>query len=81
MSDVTTENIQYFQEKIPKLIGNKIREVRKSKGLTQVELGNRISSDRQYMYKIEKGIVAITVTKLAIIAKALDVQMMDLVDV
>lgn len=81
MDDVSSEEVKYIREKIPKLIGSKIRELRESKGLTQVELANRINSDRQYLYKIEKGIVGITISKLAIIAKALNVHMKDLVDI
>lgn len=60
------------------MVGKRIKNIRISKGISQVELANYINSDRQYLYKIEKGIVGISVVKLAIIAKALKISLSEL---
>lgn len=81
MGDVSSEEIKRIKKEIPLLVGENIRRIREEKGYTQVELANRIQSDRQYMYKIETAKVGISVVKLAIIAKALDVSLKQLVDI
>jgi len=80
MTDLSNEDIKRIKENVPIKVGNKIREIRESKGLTQIELANKIQSDRQYLYKIEKAKVSVSVSKLAIIAKALDITIKELVD-
>lgn len=80
MTDLSNEDIKSIKENVPIKVGNKIREIRESKGLTQSELANKIQSDRQYLYKIEKAKVSVSVSKLAIIAKALGITIKELVD-
>ncbi len=79
MSDFSKEEQAKFGREVSIRIGQNIRVLRESKGITQTELANRIYSDRQYLYKIEKAKVGISIIKLAIIAKALDVPMEELV--
>ncbi|MBE7443376.1 MAG: helix-turn-helix transcriptional regulator [Flavobacteriales bacterium] len=79
MADLSLEDIQKIKKETPIRIAKNIREVREAKGLTQIELANKIGSDRQYLYKIEAAKVSVTIAKLAIIAKALDVSLKDLV--
>jgi len=81
MLDLTSEEINRIQRLTTIQVGNKIREIRMQKGLTQTELANLINSDRQYLYKIEKAKVGISVNKLAVIAKALNVPLTTLVDI
>ena len=81
MSDLSSKEIEQIKETVSVKVGDKIRQIREEKGFTQVELANKIHSDRQYLYKIEHAKVGISVSKLAIIAKALDVPMTKLVDV
>ena len=78
--DLSNEDIVHIKKSVNAKVGNNIRSIRKEKGMSQVELADKIQSDRQYLYKIEHGKVGISVVKLAIIAKALDVPSSALVD-
>ena len=71
------------KEEILKKVGSKIREVRISKGLSQVELVAKmeLSTDPNNISRLEAGRNNLTVFTLARIAKALEVPMKDLVDV
>lgn len=60
-------------------VGHSIKECRLKKGYTQVQLANMIQSDRQYLYKIESGKVGLTLAKLVIIAKALEIPIENLI--
>jgi len=67
------KTLNLLKKNTPIKVGLKIREIRLQQKLTQIELANKINSDRQYLYKIETGKVGVSVIKLAIIAKALNV--------
>jgi len=73
MRQLTDKDINELKATVPVIVGAKICNLRLKKGLTQIELANRIYSDRQYLYKIEKGLVGLSVVKLVVIAKALGV--------
>lgn len=73
MEEFSSEDIEAIQKEITISVGLRIRSIRKNKGWTQVELANKIHSDRQYMYKIENAKVGISLAKLSVIAKALEV--------
>ena len=77
--ELSKEEIQKLKETIPLVIGRNIRKAREEKGLTQTELSNLKLSDRQYMYKIETAKVSVSIVKLAILAKALEVSIAQLV--
>jgi transcriptional regulator with XRE-family HTH domain len=81
MSELSKEDIKDIQNSVSIKIGNKIRDIREKSGLTQTELADRIQSDRQYMYKIESAKVGLSVGKLAVIAKALNVELVELTDI
>lgn len=53
--------------------GERIREIRKSKGLSQEALADLAGVDRSYMGHIERGEKNITLTKIYQIAGALNV--------
>lgn len=55
-----------------KRIGEKIREIRKKLGISQIELAERVGLSFQQIQKYEKGITRISVARLYQIAKALD---------
>ena len=78
MCELTDKDIEHIKSTTPIKIGLKIREIRLQQKLTQIELANKINSDRQYLYKIEKGIVGVSVVKLVIIAKALNINVCEL---
>lgn len=79
MAELSKKDVETIKNEVPALVAKRIKEVRIEKGLTQSELADLILSDRQYLYKIESGKVGLTVVKLAVIAKALEVDMSTLV--
>ena len=55
-------------------IGDRIREARESKKLTQEELGRLVSTTKQTIFKYESGIITnIPIDRIELIAKALNV--------
>lgn len=81
MVELSKEEIQNIYQDTQRKIGEKIREIREGRNMTQTQLAIYIQSDRQYMYKIESGKVGVSITKLAVIAKALEVKLTELVDI
>ena len=68
----------FFRNKsmrIPKLVafGQKIRDLRKSKGLSQEELSELAGLDRSYMGHIERGEKNVSLLKIYQISEALNV--------
>lgn len=59
-------------------IGNKIREIRQSKGLSQEQLAEIAEVHRTYVGMIERAEKNITLVSLEKIAKALDVEIGEL---
>ncbi|MCK4486139.1 MAG: helix-turn-helix transcriptional regulator, partial [Desulfobacterales bacterium] len=58
---------------LDKKIGLKIKQIRKSWGLSQIELAERIGISFQQIQKYEKGSTRISVMRLQQISKALGV--------
>ena len=63
---------------IQKIVGQRIREIRKEKGYSQEELASRADLDRTYMTSVECGRRNISVVNLHKIAKALGVTLEEL---
>lgn len=80
MSELSDIKINELKSKVPLLVGKRIRFLRNEKGVTQTELGKLTGKDRQYIYKIEKGIVTANITTIAIITTALDISLKDFFD-
>ena len=59
--------------------GKRVREVRKSKGISQERLAEMAGIDRSYMGNIERGEKNITLKKAYEVCDALDVEIQDLV--
>lgn len=78
MKELTDLIINKLKKEVPIKIGNNIRLLRKQKGLTQTELGRLTGKDRQYIYKIEKGVVTPNIATIAIIASALDIELKEI---
>jgi transcriptional regulator with XRE-family HTH domain len=66
------------QEKINKILGERVRSLRISRGLSQEELGERSALDRTYVSGIERGVRNPTLTVLAALAAGLKVSIADL---
>lgn len=56
-----------------KALGKRIRDIRKEKGLTQVELGDLIDMEKPNMNRLERGGTNPTVLTLKKICTALDI--------
>ena len=69
------------KEKLKKLIGQRIVDLRIKKGWTQAELARAVGKDRQAIEKLENGKVNPTLYSLFEVAKALDVSVAVLVDI
>lgn len=80
MNDLSKEDIEQIVKTTNQKVGGNIKRIREEKGLTQVELAAKTLSDRQYIYKIETAKVGLSIAKLAVIAKALNVKIALLVE-
>ena len=71
------------KELIQKLVGNKIKEIRVSKGLSQIDLVSRmeISTDPNNISRLEAGRSNITLFTIYRLSLALEVPMKDLLDI
>lgn len=65
---------------IKQKVGLKIKELRKSKGLSQEKLANLAEIDRTYLPTIEKGERNVSIEILEKISKALHISIKDLFD-
>ena len=63
-----------YIEEIDKFIGNKIYSLRLAKGLSRQQLSKVIGVTHQQLQKYENGSNRISASKLALIAKALDLR-------
>ena len=67
-----------LKEKIPIVVGDRIRKARKKNKLSQTELALLLGKDRQYMYKIEKGKVTPSIFTVASIGYVLEISLSEL---
>ena len=61
-------------------LGNRIRNIRIEKGLSQVDLANSIGKDQQSIQRLEKGNVNPTFYYLKEISQGLDVEITELLN-
>ena len=81
MKQLSDKRLNDLKDSVPKIIGLRIREVRKERGLTQTELAELVGKDRQYLYKIEKGRVTPNIVTITALSIALEISLKDLFDV
>jgi transcriptional regulator with XRE-family HTH domain len=67
-----------FRQKILIKFGEKVREIRNSKGLSQEELAHKAELHRTYIGMIERAEKNITLLNIQKIANALEVKIQDL---
>ena len=67
-----------LKEKIPVIVGERIRKARKKNKLSQTELALLLGKDRQYMYKIEKGKVTPSIFTVSSICYVLEMSLSEL---
>ena len=63
---------------IVKIVAQRLQEARKRAGLTQIELGEKAGLKQSYIFELEYGNTNITLRTLEKMAKALDVDVRDL---
>lgn len=68
------------KEQLKKKVGQRIVELRTQKGWSQSDLARASNKDRQAIEKLENGKVNPTIYSLLEIAKALEVDLKELVD-
>ncbi len=61
-------------------LGNRIKQIRKEKGLTQMQLAVRINNHDEQIGRIERAEVNVSASMLYQIARGLEVELKDLVD-
>lgn len=69
-----------MKDKLAKDFGNKIREIRKQRGVSQEGLADLADLDRTYIGGIERGIRNPSLRNIGKIAKALKIKPKDLFD-
>lgn len=70
-----------LQEEFLKMLGNRIREIRIQKGLSQSEVANRCGKERQSYQRVETGNINPTIWYLEHLAQALGVSLSELVNI
>ena len=68
-------------DKLLKKLGERIRQLRKSKNMTQVELAVACNNYAEQIGRIERGKLNVSISTLKMIGKALNVKLSVLVDV
>ncbi len=66
------------KKKILVAFGDKVREIRKQKGISQEELSYKADLHRTYIGMIERAEKNLTLTNIEKIAKALNIEIKDL---
>ena len=61
-------------------LGARIREIRKSKGLSQLDIGVAMDNYAEQIGRIERGKTNVTICTLKNIAKCLDITLIELFD-
>lgn len=69
------------KEELIKKLGEKIKEIRKKKGISQVELGRRINQEQQAIQRIEAGRINPSFYALYEIAKGLEIELKELINI
>lgn len=67
-----------MSQDIRKILAENIAKLRVKKGFSKEGLSLKLGFDNSYISKLEKCVVNITIDKLALIAKELDVSVKDL---
>ena len=57
------------------LIGNKLKEIRKNKGLSQEKLARIVVLDRTYISRVEAGKINITIDTLYVLCNGLNISL------
>lgn len=61
-----------YTEKLNKYMGKKLQQIRLSRGLSRLQLGNLVDVSGQQIHKYEIGSNCISIARLSLISKALN---------
>lgn len=81
MIELSEKRLEVLKSEIPIKIGERVREIRKQKGLTQTQLAELVGKDRQYLYKIEKAVVTPNVVTISALAIAMEIELKEFFDI
>jgi len=81
MIELSEKRIEELKTSIPIKIGERVRFLRKEKGLTQTQLATLVGKDRQYLYKIEKAVVTPNIVTISALAIALEIPLKEFFDI
>ena len=81
MIELSEKRINELKATIPVKIGERVRLLRKQKGLTQTQLAELVGKDRQYLYKIEKAVVTPNVVTISALALAMEIPLTEFFDI
>ncbi|WP_299122312.1 helix-turn-helix transcriptional regulator [uncultured Tenacibaculum sp.] len=81
MVELSEKKLDELKNSIPVKIGERVRFLRKQKGLTQTELAELVGKDRQYLYKIEKAVVTPNVVTISTLAIAMEIPLKEFFDI
>lgn len=56
-----------------KIIGSRIRQIRRKKNISTIELSEYLSCSQEYVYRIEIGLVKLDIDKIFMISKYLNI--------
>jgi len=68
-----------LQADIQRVVAERIKKIRKKKGITQEQLAERAGLNRTHLYRLETGKQSMTLRTLKIIADALEIRVRELV--
>lgn len=69
-----TDNPQRIKQEVREYVGEQIRKARKSQGLTTRQLAEKCGLSHSHIIRVEQGRYAITIDTIAVIAKALGLE-------
>jgi len=73
-----SQPITKTQEKLLKLLGERVNSIRKEKGLTLEQVGHKIGKDRQSIHRLIKGDFNPSYIYLKDICKSLEIEISEL---
>jgi transcriptional regulator with XRE-family HTH domain len=68
-----------LQDDIERVVAERIKKIRKAKGITQEQLADMAGLNRTHLYRLESGKQSMTLRTLKIVADALSVRVRELV--
>ena len=72
--------MELSNEDIVSSLGDRMKEIRLSKGMTQTDVADRCNMDKTSYQRVEKARTSPTLNTVILIARALEVNLLDLFD-